>query len=183
MTATREEWLTVALGAVETTFNLDLGERDVVCSVGHPARQGRRVRLVDVAVDVEGGRQVYVSPYVSESPSALALLLWAGIDLAHDSERARTTARRRAGFTTAPTGVILPGEPLQARLTVLAAALDPYPHVYTDPSTTSVRTQTTRMLKASCANGHPAYVVRLSRTQADRGMPACGVCLSNMTLG
>ena len=42
--------------------------------------------------------------------------------------------------------------------------------------------QTTRMLKASCTCDADPYVVRLSRKQAERGNPRCGLCGEDMAV-
>ena len=49
--------------------------------------------------------------------------------------------------------------------------------------TTSHPKQTTRMLKASCdCDPTDPYVVRLSRKQAERGAPRCGICMQRMVV-
>ena len=48
--------------------------------------------------------------------------------------------------------------------------------------TTSHPKQTTRMLKASCGCDPDPYILRITRKQAERGAPRCGLCGSDMAV-
>jgi len=171
----REAWLTAALPHLARRFPVlvDIDD-DVRVSCGYGPRASRRVRLVSVEWDTSGVRQVYVSPLLDSAPEVLAVLAY-GVT----SSRA---VRRSLGFTGAcgDSDPVVPSPELCESLEALAAMLDAYPHAHTDPSATASRVQSTRMLKAEC---EPCgYIVRLSRTQLERGAPLCGVCARRMTV-
>lgn len=176
---TREEWLTDAAAELVRRYALTMSQRLPRCSVGHPARQGRSIRLTEVVTDAEGFRQVYVSPYVSDPAEVLACLLYALAECVEG--RTPWALRESLGFTDVRRGVF-PLPHLASQLLLIAGTLPAYPHVYTDPAATRAATQTTRMLRVSCESGHEPYLLRMTRTQAERGLPRCGVCDARMTL-
>jgi len=173
---TREEWLQLAAQALTDRAMCARVNTGTRFSVGNPARPGRRMaRLWDVATDTDGHRQVFISPLLDDKTSVLAVLAFACTRARWEPTGERVAGGRwqalhgTFGFVYTGTDyAVVPSDTFTVRLAELADTLPDYPHDATTVRAT--RTQTTRMIKLSCACG---YVVRTTRTHILTGLPYC----------
>lgn len=186
----REQWLNAF------AHRVGYSSGSVYMLPSFPSRAGRRVRLGDMTRDETGRYVLSVSPYLSQSAEVAVVAYWLLVR-AGQSPRQRDLRRpnanerhalERAGFA-APFDAVVPTEALltrlQATLDAHIAELGEYPAEQINPASRAT-VQSTRMLKAECNGGvgteHDPYILRISMSQADRGMPYCGVCQSRMAL-
>ena len=195
--ADREAWLAVAWQRIATADGLNPNTaREVIPLPSFPRTRTRAGtilgELAPITSSGAGGRfrAALVSPALSQSLEVVTVL-----DYLHTRWRAtywntynptRPSAAERHRLASygyeAPFSRIVPGtfalDRIQATTAALVADLGDYPH---EPVAVAThRPQGTRMLKALCqgteARPHADYVLRISQTQADRGLPICPVC-------
>jgi hypothetical protein len=178
---TRERWLERGVEELRPVFaeaGVPLPER-VRVSVGFPSRGGvgSRKRTIGqcwpkAAAD-DGVGQIFISPLLAEPVHVLDVLaheaLHAAVGTACGHRGAFVRGCKAIGLTNGKPTQASAGPELRARLEAIAESLGPYPHAALKAKG-RVKKQTTRMLKASCACG---YIIRLSRTWAERGLPTC----------
>lgn len=184
---TREEWLQALARRMGTTF-AEAGSPippnlRVSCgwpSVGALRRKDRRIgECWSPDASADGYHEVFVSPAISDSLSAGAILTHELCHAAVGTKHWHKAPFRRVALAVGLEGKMtatVASDHLKAHLTALMSDLGPYPHSALDQSTR--RKQGTRMLKASCACG---YVIRLTRKWAQTGLPTC-ICGERFTL-
>lgn len=181
---TREEWLLAAVAELAPLF-ADVGATvpPVRVSVGWPGGSGRKANVIgqcwapDAAAD--GVAQLFVSPVLGDAERVLDVLLHElvhAVDRNVSGHRGRfVTLARAVGLEGKPTETIA-GDDLRGRLAPALARLGPYPHAPITPKrrgSEDPKTQGTRMLKVSCAEGS-GYVARITRKWLDEyGAPIC----------
>lgn len=153
-----------------------------------PARATRKVRLGSFVADAEGRRIGLVSPLLADNLEVATVAYWLQARRWFDAyeDRDLTTRFAQRGLETAgfiePFTSCVPSEELLDRLARVVVKVvnnyGDYPAVEVNLPTRP--TQGTRLLKVVCVRDE--YVVRMSRTQYERGRPQCGVCCDFMSI-
>lgn len=206
---TREEWLTMAVTELGSLFEEATGEAipPVAVSVGWPG--GRNTASVigqcwhkDAAADRRN--HIFISPVLDDAPRVLDVLaheLVHAVDGNESGHKGRFAKWAKAIGLAGKMTATVAGEELAADLRRLVDwNLGAYPHgalaggryVSGKPGgggeiggggRQSHPKQGTRLLKAECTcDPDDPYILRITRKQADRGMPKCGVCGDVMRL-
>jgi hypothetical protein len=175
---TREEWLTAAAEilsdwiANETDLN---PSNRVLISCGWP-RRDRNGKVIGQCFKKEVGvgvHHLFISPTLTDRVAVLDTLLH---ELVHAADNCKhghkgpfVKAIRALGIEGKPTSGSA-GKELRKRLSALAKELGPYPHTLLSAS--SVKTQSTRMLKVKCPDSD--YCIRMTRKWIEEvGTPIC----------
>lgn len=146
--------------------------------------------LGDIAMDADGTTVLLVSPLISESLEVALVTYWLQVRKRYGfTTRQSLKTRRaedamfRAGFV-APFDKCIPSErTIEAMATTVTDLVDAYGEYPSAPvNEAPAPTQTTRLLKVVCPARHidGPYILRMSRSQVDRGAPYCGVCTTRM---
>jgi hypothetical protein len=190
MTNNRESWLEAALvllGPLFAAANMTLPEKLHV-SVGFPSKMAlssRKQRIGECwagRVSADGTAHIFISPVLDNPVEALATLvheaIHAIIGTEHGHKAPFVKAMNAIGLTGKPTATEA-GETLRVALEALLEKLGPYPQPKFNATELQKeidkKKQTTRLLKASCAQGGEApYTVRVTRVHLDKhGSPWC----------
>lgn len=161
-------------------------------------RAGSTPLLVEVVRDNERRPNILVSPVVSTGQEASLLVAYGMIRYlatpnsstwpANRLTRAETRLLGGAGFS-APFQKVIPTDLTVGIVTGMVEYAERqwgegYPdtgvHFDLRAQATMAPRQTTRMLRAFCDDEHDEYILRISRSQAERGRPMCGVCGETM---
>lgn len=190
---TREEWLHEAarqFAALYDTAGHPLPSR-LHISCGLPSRgafsKTRKVlgQCWAPEASTDGRHQIFISPVIEDELGALGTLLH---ELAHavlpptsGHGPAFKALCGKLGLTEGPAKSASPGKELTSRCNeVILKVLGKYPNAALVPPEKDAKTQTTRMLKISCSDGHEEYVLRGSRKVIALGVPDCPVCGAEM---
>jgi hypothetical protein len=180
MHTTRESWLSEAVAHLRANFgalNLTLPSR-IRVTCGLPSTFSRSGTLAECWADADSADQtheVMVSPTLADPAQVLAQLVGA---LAHAapgamSHTSNAYIEAAANLGLCPVGdnwrQVAGAEDFAQVYASTLAALGPYPHAALNVGIK--KTQSTRMLKASCPTC--GYTVRLSTKWADKGLPTC----------
>lgn len=183
----------------------------VQVSVGWPGGRGDRSNVIgqcwhkDAARD--GVSHIFISPVLDDAPRVLDVLAH---ELVHalDGNESGHKGRFREwalaiGLTGKMTATVASDDLARDLARLVAWRLGAYPHGALGagrlvagkpgepgapgtpgggPGGRSHPPQGTRMLKAECGCDPDPYILRLTRKQADRGMPRCGLCGEVMAL-
>ena len=181
--ATREEWLERMTAALRPKFKAAgyTLPKKLGVSCGFPsAGTARKSPVVGECWNVaasEGGRnEIFISPVISDSAGAGAVLVHELIhtvmpdDVAHNGPFA--TAHRALGLIDKPTTCV-PGEALKRDLAAIIKTIGPYPHAKLKLGIRRTKKQTTRLLKAECPDC--GYTIRVTAKWVEVGLPTC-VC-------
>ena len=189
----REEWLSEAQNELRAS-TLTTPFNRITLLPSFPARPGRKVKVGELITDDDLNVIGLVSPLLADSLEVMTVAYWLlnRRRLGRMSDRSLTTNNgqnymRMYGWT-APYTACLPSERLIDILAECTARLvrriGEYPAAEVNLPTR--RTQTTRLLKVECSGAamhpHDPYILRMSQSQADRGLPHCGVCSITMSL-
>lgn len=215
MTQWRDEWLTNAANELITRVFIPAGFPDNLNS-GVPLGQLTRYttswptqratsaknRVVGQTFDpmysADGHTEVFVSPHLGDSVSALGVLTHElahiAVGIAENHGPAFKQAVKAVGLVSMNGGVIdantpKPGSKLEREFEDIIAKLGPWPHAKVD-YTSAVKKQGTRLLKCSCPDsdcpsneaGKTGYTVRITLMWAKEGLPYCGICQERMVL-
>lgn len=190
----REDWLD-ALVALLRPVLLAHGATvpEVAISVGFPKGSGGRQKAIgqcwNASLAADGRPQVFIHPQLADGVEVAAVVLHEIIHAAPESNPAAKNPHGRA-FATIAKAMGLEGKmtattPSDLTRDMLARMIEtigePYPHGALQ-ALRPLAKQSTRMLKAVCERDHDAYVVRLAKSTAERGLPACGECGQPMAL-
>jgi len=177
----REEWLNMAVAEVRPVFDA-VGfplPQNIRVTCGFPSKGGRSVKKAigehwSSKASDDSHHEISISPVVSDGMEVFGILVH---ELAHsatdgDGHRGRFPSCVKALMLEGkPTSTVV-GQKFKDYFYDLVDSLGKYPHATLNVGT-GKKTQGTRMLKASCP--HCGYVVRLTKTWADMGLPACPV--------
>ena len=185
---------------------------DVRVSVGWPGGRGDRSAVIGQcwhkAAATDDHFHIFISPVLDDAPRVLDVLLHELVHAADGNEnghKGRFAQWAKALGLTGKMTATVAGEDLADGLACLVRDnLGAYPHgALAGPGRTisgkpgepgepgtpggggtqSHPKQGTRMLKAACGcDEADPYILRITRKQAERGMPDCGLCHSPMTL-
>lgn len=180
---TREEWLNELSVKLRPMFE-DAGHplpANLRISVGFPPRGGTSLRKPVIGVcfysDASDDQtfEIFISPTIGDGLRASDVLVH---ELCHavlpkGTKHNRTFAKlaKKMGLDGKPTATIASDE-LAATLTDLIADLGDYPHAELHPLIERKK-QTTRMLKAACAEC--GYTIRVSKQWLEVKTPICPV--------
>lgn len=160
-------------------------------SVGWPSQRplSRKKRAIGQCWPVDASKdhatEIFVSPYVDDPIEVAGVLVHEILHAAVGTKAKHGTAFKRAckavGLDGKATATV-PGEELAATLAMIIDVLGPYPHGSLDASV--LPKQSTRLLKATCANPecesqdplHGGYTVRITAKWATLAAPICGMC-------
>lgn len=179
---TREEWLTAAGTLLEPLFiEAGLTPAPARASVGFPVGTRGRNKTIGQChyAAADGVPQIFIHPTLVDPVEVLATLahelVHAYLPVGTSHKRPFAIAVQAIGLEGKPTATVA-GEEFKATAAQLIEVLGDYPHAALDHS--GVKKQTTRQLLAECPRcedeGEP-YKIRLSRAQAERGLPYCGL--------
>lgn len=173
----REQWLTdmasTAIPAITALLEYSDEEPSVKLSCGFPAKQGKRspitAQLVPPTASDEFNAEIFVSPTISEKSEVIEAVLPLLVAVVTGD------FKQGANWKNAVSRVRFSSN-LAERLN---ESLSDYPHsAITLPT---VRKQTTRLIKVSCATD--GYIARVSRTTVENlGAPICPACQLSMTI-
>ena len=182
----RENWLNNAvteLRPVFDTLGYPLPEK-IKVTCGFPSRHARSLNRAigehwSDKASVGANHEIMISPVVDDAVEVFAILCH---ELAHS---ASDGDGHRGRFPAIVKGLLLEGKPTSTvagkafkdQYADLIDGLGAYPHEKLNV-TANRKVQSTRMLKAVCGCG---YVIRLTKTWADQGLPTC-VCGAGFTL-
>lgn len=189
---TREEWLNVAAQLVMKREAMTT-ERKYRVSCGLPSNRPFGVRRAigqawHENCTPDGVNEVFISPTISDPVQVVATLIH---ELGHIV--AGLEAKHGPDFKKIVTAMGLEGRMTSTNLSDdalpwvegIVAQLGDYPHGALsqlsrelDPTKTK---QSTRLLKAAC-NEECGYTFRISKMQAERGLPVCPVCGEDMNV-
>ena len=188
---TREQWLNaVRVYAADAGLRYT-GTGPIVRMIpSFPARATRKVRLGSFVTDADGRHIGLVSPLLADNLEVATVAYWLQVRRQFSAYEDRDLTVRHvqrglehAGFIEPFTSCV-PSEELLDRLSrvvqSVVAQYGDYPAAEVNLPTRP--TQGTRLLKVACSNNHDEYVVRMSRTQYERGRPQCGVCMCRMNI-
>lgn len=172
----REQWLSEAVGQIETLFPRFVPDVHVSC--GWPSRGGTSLKKRVLGecwkptVSEDGVSHIFINPMISDTIQVLGILAHEMIHALHPD------AGHKGEFisTAKSIGLLGPwtstqiGPELHAHLTNISSEIGDYPHSKLTPSVER-KVQTTRMKKLEC----PAcgYVVRATQKWIDVGLPTC----------
>ena len=209
---TREAWLTEAVEQLGHLFGEATGQAlpAVQVSVGWPGGRGAQGNVIGQcwhkSAARDGKAHIFVSPVLDDAPRVLDVLAHELVHALDGNESGHKGRFRQWALAIGLAGKMtatVAGEDLAADLKRLVSwRLGAYPHGALgaggtvsgkpgEPGTPagpgegggrSHPPQTTRMLKATCACDEDPYIVRITKKQADRGMPKCGLCDGAMFL-
>jgi hypothetical protein len=184
---TREEWLSKAVAELRPVFDSvghPLPEK-IETSCGFPSSNARSRKNRAVGEwwspkqSPTGKHQIFIAPQISESFDVFGVLVH---ELAHsategDGHMGRFPSLVKSLWLEGKPSSTVIGSNFRTNFADLVASLGDYPHDgLTVPP--KPKTQSTRMLKASCGCG---YTIRLTKTWADQGLPTC-VCGGDFVL-
>lgn len=209
---TREEWLMLAVDQMRPVFeDIGATIPNVRVSVGFPGGRGDRSNVIGQcwhkAAATDEHFHIFVSPVLDDAPRVLDVLLHELVHAADGNEsghKGRFAEWARAlGLTGKMTATVAGPELADGLACLVRDTLGPYPHgalvggggVSGKPGTpappvpgapgggtSSHPKQGTRMMKASCDCDPDPYILRITRKQAERGAPRCGLCGERMTV-
>jgi len=182
---TREEWLEAAVILLQPLYTVKA--KPVRVGVGFPV--GKRTANAKTIgqchyAAVDGVPQIFIHPEIVDPIRVLDILAH---ELIHAylpvgaGHKALFGAQAKEIGLAGPNTATTAGPDLVPLLKRIATTLGKYPHAALTWDQAKGKTQTTRMLKASCEyTQHHAdeaeYIVRISRQQAERGLPICPCC-------
>lgn len=185
---TREEWLTKLVSALaELADELQLDTmtdqwRGAKASCGYGLNKTRK-RVFDVLrkdETVDGKPQIYISPTVCETADAIGAVFSAIAALAGGTHKTNTKDFKKA------LKVLSSMEDFAIKEVKSWQREYPQPALKGKDEEEKEETTTAALLKVVCkcpvAKGEKPYVVRLTRKQADRALPCCGICGATMRL-
>lgn len=185
---TREEWLTAAVEALTATLFAPEGHRvpAVRVSVGWPGGRGKKSTTIGQcwapACAEDGLSQLFISPVLGDAKHVLATLVHEMAHAIDRNESGHKGAFRKiatsVGLTGAMTATVASDDLAMYLDGLVRHGIGAYPHAILSPtSTSSTPTQTTRMIKAICAEGTEdgeTYTIRMTRKWIDLyGLPIC----------
>jgi hypothetical protein len=194
MKLTRERWLLKCSqmlrdGVFKRSGNkLNLKKVRVTC--GFPSKGGAKIKNKTIGQCFPSTRsgkklnEIFIHPMLEDGVKVVGTL-------AHELVHAELDCRYGHGkeFRKIAVGIGLTGKmtatvetpEFKEEVKKIIKKIGKYPHATLD--TSMIKKQGTRMIKAVCTHsdliepvGEPEYIVRLSRTQAMRGLPLCPVC-------
>jgi hypothetical protein len=180
---TREEWLGKLTRNVELHVFRPAGYDvpDVHIACGWPSTRGlsaKRRRIGECwsrKCSEDGVHQIFISPYISDTPEVAATVVH---ELGHAA--VGSEAKHGALFRAMMKAVGLEGKPtsthagdeLTVQLVAITDKLGPYPHAALKASEVDKKKQSTRLIKAECPGC--GYVIRTTRKWIDEaGLPTC----------
>jgi hypothetical protein len=175
----REEWLTQATEELRPVFDA-LGHplpAKIRLTCGFPSRHARSLNRAigehhSARASSDGTDEILISPVEADPFEVFGILVH---ELAHaatdgDGHRGRFPPLVRLfHLEGAPTATKI-GAAFRAEFGALVESLGEYPHARLNVHADR-KVQATRMLKATCP--HCGYVIRLTKTWADQGLPTC----------
>lgn len=180
MHQTRESWLAQAIESLRPTFaahGVTLPAR-IRIACGFPSTFTRSGTLAECWADTESADQTFevlISPTLADPAPVLAQVIGAVAHAAPGamSHTASAYIELAANLGLCPAGdnwrQVQGAEDFAATYAQALADLGAYPHAAI--LTGAKKTQSTRMLKATCPTC--GYTVRLSAKWADKGLPTC----------
>ncbi len=196
----REEWLnSIAKLAIDELFipnelitNGQTGAaitEKLAISCGWPAHlalsrsKRRAAETWFPEVSTGGVTEIFISPFIGESMLAAETLVHELVHVAVGKDAGHGPAFKRAmikvGLDGNATSTFATSQ-LTQMLSSFIEQVGPYPHSKIDATNPSK--QTTRLLKAYCANSEcpsqdkGGYTVRITKMWAVEGLPFCGIC-------
>lgn len=178
----RETWLEQAVRALKPLFTKQAGIDlpPVRVSVGWPGGRGNKDTTIGqcwagIAAS-DGVAQIFVSPVIDDGLRALDVLthelIHATLPAGSGHSKVFVTPMRAMGLEGKPTATHA-GDTLKSQLVPILAKLGSYPHAALSKEQIGGKKQTTRMLKAECAEDS-GYVVRLTaKWLSEYGPPIC----------
>ncbi|MEV0267753.1 hypothetical protein AB0H43_03175 [Hamadaea sp. NPDC050747] len=190
--ATREEWLIAAVDAMRPMFAEQGAEIPAVrVSVGWPGGRGKKNAVIGQcwasAASADKVAQVFISPVLDDAGAVLATLAHELVHAVDDCKSGHkgNFARLAKGIGLAgKMTATVAGEELKPKLAEIAAGLGAYPHakLLSFPAGKGEKTQTTRMIKCSCADC--GYTARTTKKWLDEvGAPICPCNREEMQVG
>lgn len=183
--STREEWLEAAVILLTPLYTIK--PVPVRVGVGFPVgkRNGNAKTIGQCHYAAQDGvPQIFIHPEIVDPVRVLDILahelIHAYLPVGAGHKGAFGAEAKEIGLT-GPNTATVAGPDLVPLLKRVSATLGKYPHAALTWDQAKGKTQTTRMLKASCEyTQHHAdeaeYIVRISRQQAERGLPICPCC-------
>ena len=179
--STREEWLNSAVTELRSIFDANgfplPAHIRVTC--GFPSKRARSLYKSigehwSSSASDDATHEILISPVVDDPVEVFAVLCH---ELAHsatdgDGHRGRfPLCVKKLWLEGKPTSTVA-GQVFKDAFKDLIESLGEYPHARLNVGS-SHKTQSTRMLKASCP--HCGYTIRLSTKWADQGLPDCPI--------
>jgi hypothetical protein len=132
----------------------------------------------------DGTYEIFVTPMIDDMRDVFATLVHeivhAVVGLEHGHDKVFKRCALAVGLEGKMTATTMTDETWDRMKPLLVAGLGEYPHAKMQVNST-VKKQTTRMIKAECLLTN--YKVRVSRSQVESyGEPVCPCCLSPMTI-
>lgn len=199
----REAWLAEAIELIRPWFSqagYTVPEK-IHVSVGFPSKKalatkGRRIgECWHPRVSSDNVSHVFISPVLSEGARVLGVLvhevIHAAIGTEHGHKAPFVKAMKALGLTGKATATEESPELIGRLNALIDGPLGSYPqpafNVVALQKELDSKKQSTRLLKATCANGDETdgkpYTVRITRVHLDRfGAPICPECLKRMTV-
>lgn len=192
--ATREEWLNAAVNHILAIGQEEIPEfrtdRKIRVSCGLPSKGAfsskRRIgECWHEDCTTDGYNEIYVSPTLCNPGEVFATLLHevchvvAGLEAGHGKAFKRIASK--VGLVGKMTATRMDEEAEAWAAKIVDRHLGTYPHgaLSGRPDPTKKK-QSTRLLKAECLNEQCGYNFRISKKQAERGLPNCPVCENSM---
>lgn len=191
---TREQWLGAAAQMIMQRDVMATDRRYRV-SCGLPSTRAFSAKNKAIgqcwheACTEDSVNEVYVSPTIDDAVQVFGTLthelchVVAGLEAKHGLDFKKVA--QGVGLAGKMTATYV-GDEMLPWVEECIAELGPYPHralsktaLELDPTKSK---QSTRMLKAQCDGEGCEYTFRISKTQAERGLPACPVCGGEIAL-
>lgn len=186
---TREQWLNDMVTHLRPLFEAHgyTVPENVRITCGFPSQKATaRSRRIGECWDSEASDgkvfEIFISPVLHETLIVAATvaheLVHATVGLHHSHRAPFAKCARAIGLEGKMTATV-PGERFQTWFDT-KHQLGAYPHQKLNPGSRGKK-QTTRMIKVACPNcTDEPYVVRMSRSTLELGLPSCGACGSEM---
>lgn len=184
---TREEWLENAVEALRPLFREVTGRElpPVRVSAGFPGGGSARKRVGEcwaTFTATDKISNIFISPVLDDEVEVLATLaheLVHALDNCKSGHKGAFSKIAKAIGLTGKMTATVAGDELRELLVEIAAELGDYPHGKVTLGS-SIKKQSTRMLKVECPSGS-GYLVRMTRTWLDTfGAPICPCCEERM---
>lgn len=178
----RETWLLAAKKAVEPLFKqhgYTVPEK-IRVSCGWPSVKalGKNSRRIGECWATQCSRdeswEIFISPALADPVRVLDVLVHEIVHAVVGLECGHTGAFRKCALAVGLTGKMTAteaGPELKGHLAAIANRIGTYPHAALDSRKSSVKKQSTRLLKVSCESC--GYTVRTTQKWIDVGLPTC----------
>ena len=192
MKLTRERWLLqcseMLRDGVFKQSGIKLNMKKVRVTCGFPSRGGAKIQNKTIGQCFPSTRsgkklnEIFIHPMLEDGVKVVGTLahelVHGHLDCKYGHGKQFRKIAVGIGLTGKMTATVTTPE-MDKEIKRIIKKIGKYPHATLD--TSAIKKQSTRMIKAVCTHGdysadEPPYIVRLSRSQAMRGLPLCPLC-------